>query len=217
MPKKPVTPKKPAKFVPPKVPDRVKAFMALIQKPDEAPLILIEMSMAHHMVHFEDGFKDRIKAMQPAFYFGRSWRGSDMFRVVDRFGKLQANVVLYPELTFEPYTRTRRNVAADLVKAGAKVSFVPRFDSEREYRSLLPQVASLVRNGLSREAALAGLTKNPAEVIGLGAELGLIKKGYKADLVFLSGDPLAPGTKVTRVMFDGKQSWPETKRKGGGR
>ena len=47
-----------------------------------------------------------------------------------------------------------------------------------------------VANGLPWEAGLAGLTRVPAQALGVGDRLGSIAVGRSADLVLWSGDPL---------------------------
>jgi imidazolonepropionase-like amidohydrolase len=44
--------------------------------------------------------------------------------------------------------------------------------------------------GLSPEEALAAATRIPAEMVGLGGEVGTVEVGKKADLVVLDDDPL---------------------------
>jgi imidazolonepropionase-like amidohydrolase len=62
----------------------------------------------------------------------------------------------------------------------------------------------LLGQGLSREAALAGVTLEPARVLGLEQQLGSLEKEKVANVVFWSGDPFEPSSKVEAVMLDGK-------------
>jgi imidazolonepropionase-like amidohydrolase len=57
--------------------------------------------------------------------------------------------------------------------------------------------------GLPTEAALRGLTIEPARAIGLGDRLGSIKAGKDADLAAFPGDPLDPRNPPTLVLIDG--------------
>jgi hypothetical protein len=66
------------------------------------------------------------------------------------------------------------------------------------------QAARCVALGVERETALAAITKGPAEVIGLGSEVGTIEKGKHGNLVLLSGDPLSLQTQVRFVFIEGK-------------
>jgi imidazolonepropionase-like amidohydrolase len=47
-----------------------------------------------------------------------------------------------------------------------------------------------VAHGLPWEAALAALTRNPAQMFGVADRNGSIERGRPADLVLWSGDPL---------------------------
>jgi imidazolonepropionase-like amidohydrolase len=57
--------------------------------------------------------------------------------------------------------------------------------------------------GLSWDEAFAAITSKPAEVVGMGAELGSLGKGRRGDVVIWSGDPLELATAVEKVWIDG--------------
>jgi len=57
----------------------------------------------------------------------------------------------------------------------------------------------LVEAGLTPLEALQAATRNPAQAVGLGDELGTIEVGKLADLVLLDADPLAAITNTTRI------------------
>lgn len=202
----------PKSFKAPKTPERTKIFMAFVEKPETGIRVLLELKTASNFVHFEDGFKER--KLDPSFYldtsgFGRRNRGeTDLFRIAGQLGKAQALVLIRPALTFEPHTRTQRNIPQELAKAGCNVAFLPSGRPE----SFLGEVALLVRGGFDRTQAIQAMTSRPAELLGLGAEIGTLKKGYRGDLTFLSGDPFAPGTRVTRVVLGGEEAWTEEKK-----
>jgi adenine deaminase len=65
-------------------------------------------------------------------------------------------------------------------------------------------MARLVRNGVSRKAALSSLTLNAARSIGLGDRLGSLEKGKDGTLLILTGDPLDAMTWVDGVVIDGE-------------
>jgi imidazolonepropionase-like amidohydrolase len=48
-----------------------------------------------------------------------------------------------------------------------------------------------VKAGMTPEQALMTATRNAAEMLGMEKSLGAVKPGYFADLVAVSGDPLA--------------------------
>jgi len=140
-------------------------------------------------------------------------RESDLFFVVDKksydlevdgIGDRKCRVVLEPTLTFHPGTLRQRNLPMELARAGAKVVFVPREDDLSRVKTWLSDVGELVGAGLDRQTALRALTAEPAALLGVGDRLGTLEKGKDANLVFLSGDPFEPATKIQAVMLDGR-------------
>jgi hypothetical protein len=65
-------------------------------------------------------------------------------------------------------------------------------------------VQYLVSQGLSGDAALAGLTASPARFLAIDKSVGTLEIGKDADLVVLSGPPFEPSSQVLAVMIDGK-------------
>jgi imidazolonepropionase-like amidohydrolase len=63
------------------------------------------------------------------------------------------------------------------------------------------QFAYLVKWGMSPVQALRSATSAAADVIGWSADVGTVEKGKFADLVAVSGDPLADITEMSRVSF----------------
>ncbi len=93
--------------------------------------------------------------------------------------------------------------AAELFHAGVPVSICT--DAPVVRQDQLPlQAAMAARLGLPTEAALRGLTIEPARAIGFGDRLGSIKAGKDADLVAFPGDPLDPRNPPTLVLIDGR-------------
>lgn len=123
---------------------------------------------------------------------------------VDGIGDRKCRVVVEPVLTAHPGTMRRRNLPMELARAGAKVVFVPREDGLAELKTWLPDVGELVGAGLDRETALRAMTIEPAALLGVDERLGSLEKGKDANLVFLSGDPFEPATRIQAVMLDGR-------------
>jgi hypothetical protein len=65
--------------------------------------------------------------------------------------------------------------------------------------SLHDELALLVEAGLTPLEALQTATRNTAQALGLGDELGTVEVGKLADLVLLEADPLAAITNTTRI------------------
>ncbi|HEV2079253.1 MAG TPA: amidohydrolase family protein [Allosphingosinicella sp.] len=57
--------------------------------------------------------------------------------------------------------------------------------------------------GLSWGEALAAITSAPAEVMGMGAEIGSLRAGRRADVVVWDGDPLDTMSTAQMVIIDG--------------
>ena len=92
--------------------------------------------------------------------------------------------------------------AAELHGAGVPVSVCT--DAPVVAQDQLPlQAAMAVRLGLPIEAALRGLTIEPAKAIGVGNRIGSIKVGKDADLAVFRGDPIDPRYRPTMVMVNG--------------
>jgi imidazolonepropionase-like amidohydrolase len=62
-----------------------------------------------------------------------------------------------------------------------------------------------VRSGLPYQAALAAITRVPAEALGMGARYGTLAAGKAANLVVWSGDPLEISTQVLDVVIRGRR------------
>ncbi|HYE98912.1 MAG TPA: amidohydrolase family protein, partial [Planctomycetota bacterium] len=97
--------------------------------------------------------------------------------------------------------RGRLDGVAALVRAGLRVALHAPEDAD--LRELLFIAAATVRQGLTRDEALACVTRAPAEILGVADRVGTIAPGRDADLVFLSADLFGPRTAVERVMIDG--------------
>jgi imidazolonepropionase-like amidohydrolase len=77
--------------------------------------------------------------------------------------------------------------------------------------SLWYQAALAIGLGLEREAALDAVTKVPAEVLGMGKDIGSIEVGKLGNVVLFSGDPLSVTSWVERVVIEGREVYDRTK------
>ena len=89
-----------------------------------------------------------------------------------------------------------------LLEAGVLVS-INTDDWVTESRFLLRTAAIAVRDGMDRDAALAAITLNGAQMLDAGDRIGSIDVGKDADLVVLSGDPFSVYTQVLETWIDG--------------
>lgn len=94
--------------------------------------------------------------------------------------------------------------AARLREAGVAVAFSLSGDASHSARKQRQLAGNAVAHGMRWEDALAGLTRVPAEIFGLGGQMGSIAVGQRADLVLWSGDPLDVAQTATQVWLDGQ-------------
>ena len=94
--------------------------------------------------------------------------------------------------------------ACALEKAGIEVALTT--DHPVAPLDLLPVSAALcVRDGLSMEGALRGVTINAAKVGGVDDRVGSIKVGKDADIVVFTGHPFEFLSKTRAVFVSGKR------------
>ncbi|WP_051282706.1 amidohydrolase family protein [Silanimonas lenta] len=94
--------------------------------------------------------------------------------------------------------------AAKLHAAGVTIAFTQSGDATHNARKIRQLAGVAAANGLPWEAALAGLTANPARIFGIEGRLGSIEVGKVADLVLWNGDPLEVTTTATQVFVGGR-------------
>lgn len=76
--------------------------------------------------------------------------------------------------------------------------------SENAAHSLWYQAALSIGNGLEREQALDAVTRTPAEILGMGMEIGSLEVGKLGNVVLYTGDPLSVTSQVERVVIEGR-------------
>ncbi|WP_367346955.1 amidohydrolase family protein [Stenotrophomonas bentonitica] len=114
---------------------------------------------------------------------------------VDALGNLPAS--------FDQLGATLEN-AARLHAAGVPVSFAQRDDPSHNARKMRQLAGNAVANGLPWQDGLAGLTRVPAQALGVGDKVGSIEPGKLADLVLWEGDPLDVGHYAEQVWLGGR-------------
>lgn len=98
----------------------------------------------------------------------------------------------------------RFETAGIMSRAGIKVCLTADHDVTPIYY-LSVYGAQAVKAGLDEVEGLKALTRNPAEVLGIGGRKGEIKEGKDADLVIWSGRPFDSCTKTETVFIMGKK------------
>ena len=134
--------------------------------------------------------------------------------VADRIAAAGIPVIVEPTqnrpLTFEALASTQSN-AGRLLAAGVQVSaaqlndFVTR--GAQNGRHMAGNLVALTRvpghQGVSWGQAFAMISSVPADMIGMGGEIGSLRAGARADVVMWSGDPLELSSHAMRVWIDG--------------
>lgn len=105
--------------------------------------------------------------------------------------------------SFDQLGATLQN-AARLQAAGVPISFAQRDDASHNARKMRQLAGNAVANGLPWGDGLAGLTRVPAQALGVGDRLGTIEPGKLADLVLWEGDPLDVGHYAEQVWLGGR-------------
>ena len=114
--------------------------------------------------------------------------------------------------TFEQLAATQSNVGR-MRDAGVHVAIGMIDDSdtrylfnERQYAGNLVALTDVPgASGVRWGEALAMITSRPAEVLGMGREIGSLAPGRRADVVIWSGDPLQVTSNADAVFIDGVQ------------
>ena len=132
--------------------------------------------------------------------------GDEAWRVASELAAARVAVILDPlddlPESFDAVGATLEN-AARLERAGVRIVFSFNDPQPHNIRKLRQGAGIAVAHGLAPEAALAALTRNPAEVFGVAEHNGSIARGRVADLVLWSGDPLEVTTLADAVFIQG--------------
>ncbi len=113
-------------------------------------------------------------------------------KIAEQLAKRGIPAVVGPSLTSRSKVELRERTFATpkvLHEAGVKIALT--LDHPVIPVNYLPVSAAFaVRAGLPEEAALAAMTINPAEILGIADRFGSIEAGKEADLVIWTGNPL---------------------------
>lgn len=133
--------------------------------------------------------------------------GQEAWRVAPQLAAAHIPVVLNPldnlPASFDVVGATLEN-AARLNRAGVKIAFSLDDPQPHNIRKVRQAAGIAVAHGLPAEAAIAAMTRNPAEIFGIGGRNGSVERGHPADLVLWSGDPLEVTTLAERIFIEGQ-------------
>ena len=135
------------------------------------------------------------------------WGGNDAWRMADELAKADVAVVVdspldLPSRPDEPYDTEFAN-AGKLAKAGVRVLFNDGGEDASNVRNLPHLVATAVTFGFPRDKALAGMTLEPAKLLGVADRLGSLEAGKDATFILTDGDILDLRSRVVGAYLDG--------------
>jgi imidazolonepropionase-like amidohydrolase len=133
--------------------------------------------------------------------------GAEGWRVAPELAAAKVTVVVDPlanlPQNFDAVGATLEN-AARLHAAGVEVAFMLANAEPFYVRKLREAAGVAVAYGLPWDAALAAITRVPAEAFGVADRVGVLETGRPADLVLWSGDPLEVTTWAEKVWIGGR-------------
>src|SRR6185369_8567119 len=95
-----------------------------------------------------------------------------------------------------------QQTAGKLAKAGVRFAF--ESGSMNSISDIMVNAGRVIENGLSAEDALRAFTIWPAEILGVGNQLGSIEVGKIANLTVTRGDLFDRNSRITNVFIDGR-------------
>ncbi len=115
-------------------------------------------------------------------------------------------VHVMPERAWEPYDEAYA-AAGRLAEAGVRFAITDGGSAftAGNARHIVFQAGMAAAFGLSEEAALKSVTQWPAEIIGVGDELGTLEAGKRATFFATDGSPLEATTQVLGAWVDGER------------
>ena len=136
--------------------------------------------------------------------------GRDAWKSAHRLADLKVPVVYEHTFTLPQDDTASYDVQftapSILYRAGVKVIFSEgsnRFAASA-VRNLPYAAAQAAAFGLPEDEAMKGITRYPAEVLGMGHRIGSLKTGMEASLVTLNGPLLDIRSQVTHMWIKGK-------------
>ncbi len=131
---------------------------------------------------------------------------AEAYLVADEIEAAGVPVILHPTMA-RPSGTTQNatfTTAAALHEAGVPVAIQSGWEPYvPKTRIVLYEAAIAAANGLPRRAALASITREPADILGLES-VGTLEPGQAADLVLFDGDPFEYTTHACTVLSGGQ-------------
>lgn len=151
----------------------------------------------------------RFKRANPTLKFAIHG-GAEAWIVADELAAARIPVIIDPLVNLpDRFERlaARLDNAALLNKAGVTFAIAPGPGSvdAHQARLVLQLAGNAVANGLPWDAAFAAVSKTPADIFGVGGQLGTLAPGRTADVVVWDGDPLQVASAPTAVFIAGRE------------
>ncbi|UED83975.1 amidohydrolase [Streptomyces profundus] len=127
--------------------------------------------------------------------------------LADDIARRDIPVITGPLFTTRSKVELRERTLANpgiLDRAGVKVAITTDHPVV-PINFLVHQVTLSVKEGLDRDRALATITTNPAEILGLDDRVGALRPGLDGDVVIWSGDPLDVMSRALTVFVEGRE------------
>ncbi len=160
-----------------------------------------------------DQIADAVRFVRSEGLRGVIGGGREAWKVAKLLAAAEVPVLLGPVLSmpmngWDPYDAPYSN-ASILHDAGVRFAFTS--SSSSAARNLPYQAGMAVAYGLPEDAAIAALTRNSAEILGFGDELGSLETGKRADVIVTNGSPLQVRTAIDAVIIGGREISLDTK------
>ncbi len=133
--------------------------------------------------------------------------GAESYLLIDEIQAAGVPVVVHPPMARAGGTMASAafTTAAKLHEAGIPIAFQSGYEAYvPKTRVVLFEAAVAAAHGLPRRAALAGITIDAAELLGISGRVGSLEEGKDADVVLFDGDPFEYTTHVCTVLIDGE-------------
>ncbi|MBK6422316.1 MAG: amidohydrolase family protein [Gemmatimonadetes bacterium] len=131
---------------------------------------------------------------------------AESYMLVDEIRAAGVPVILHPSMIRNTGSASSASLetAATLVAAGIPVALQSGFEGYvPKTRVVLFEAAVAAANGLTREQALATITRDAARVIGQDRRVGTLEVGKDGDLALFDGDPFEYTSHVCAVVIEG--------------
>jgi imidazolonepropionase-like amidohydrolase len=169
--------------------------------------VLDQHRIVHHHTHRHDDIVTVLRLQREFGFRVVLHHVSEAWKVIDELAAAKApcSIIMLdsPGGKLEAVDIDWKNGAV-LEKAGVPVAFHTD-DPITDSRLFLRSAAFAVRAGMSRQAALEGLTLAAARMLDLDRRIGSLTPGKDADFILLSGDPLSVYTRVLETHVEGKK------------